>query len=135
MADLSKETLQRLHEAATPGPWTGYSEPEVGLPYSLFAGTPMVSGFGPVEPMMAADIDLVALLRNSVPAILKLLDENAAMREALAELEAAASTVVEAIDSYNAENGTALCGGALFGIAKALAPARAALANQENTHG
>lgn len=85
MTDIDAETLRGLHEAATPGPWQGYSEPDVGLTYSLFSGIPMKSGFGPVEPLSAVEIDLIAYLRNAVPSILALLDENARLKAELLE--------------------------------------------------
>lgn len=47
----------------------------------------------------------------------------------LAGAEAALAAGVAAVDAYNAENSTHLCGGALFGMAKALGTARAALAS------
>jgi len=55
----------------------------------------------------------------------------AALREALEGATKALENGVAAIDQYNAENGTHLCGGALFGMAKAIEPARAALALSE----
>lgn len=48
--------------------------------------------------------------------------------EMLEVLEAAASRALEAIDAYNTDNGTFLCGGALMGLAKATHPARDILA-------
>ena len=48
---------------------------------------------------------------------------------ALTGAEAALAAGVAAVDAYNAENSTHLCGGALFGMAKALGTARAALAS------
>jgi len=48
---------------------------------------------------------------------------------ALTGAEAALAAGVAAVDAYNAENITHLCGGALFGMAKALGTARAALAS------
>lgn len=83
---LNAERLMALDAAATPGPWQGYSEPEVGLPYSLFSGIPMQSGFGPLEPLTGYDIDLVTLLRNAVPSILAMAEENARLREALEQI-------------------------------------------------
>lgn len=64
------DELERLAEQATPAPWMCYGEPEVGLPPSLFAGTPMQSGFAPIEPLQGIDIDLIAKLRNNLPSIL-----------------------------------------------------------------
>lgn len=84
------DRLRALDAKATAGPWQGYSEPEVGLPYSLFSGIPMQSGFGPLEPLTGYDIDLVTLLRNSVPAILAMAEENAR----LIAIEAAAQRVI-----------------------------------------
>ncbi|NBR91609.1 MAG: hypothetical protein EBS68_17245 [Rhodobacteraceae bacterium] len=69
MSRLADE-LERLAQAATEAPWAGYSEPDVGLPYGLFHGTVMQTGFGPLEPLGAYDIDLIVALRNNLPAIL-----------------------------------------------------------------
>lgn len=81
MIDIEK--LKALHEVATAGPWQGYSEPDVGLPYSLFSGVPMQSSFGPVEPFTGAEVDLVAFLRNAVPEIIAQSERLARYEEAL----------------------------------------------------
>ncbi len=64
------EGLRKLDTAATPAPWCVYSEPEVGLPPSLFSGTVMESGFGPIEPLTGYDLDLVATMRNALPSLI-----------------------------------------------------------------
>ena len=64
------EALERLAALATPGPWCGYSEPEVGLPYGLFAGIIGQSAFMQMEPLCAYDIDLIVALRNNLPTII-----------------------------------------------------------------
>ena len=128
MADLSKETLQRLDEAATPGPWAKGSSgnwfvdnDDVGNHVSvglLADGDPIMIAFSQYhddEPDFQKNAELVALLRNSVPAILKLLDEHAEMREAcLAYCKA-----------FDEGTGTVYVNDQI----------RTALANQENTHG
>lgn len=86
MIDANK--LRALDARATSAPWQGYSEPDVGLPYSLFSGTPMQSGFGPLEPLFGADIDLMVLLRNAVPDILALTEEVRVLRASVLELVA-----------------------------------------------
>ena len=80
---MDRDELAALDEAATNGPWTGYSEPDVGLPWSLFEGVPGQTGFAPLEPLTGGDVNLIAYLRNHVPDILALVDENARLREAL----------------------------------------------------
>ena len=65
------ERLEELSAKATPGPWMGYSEPEVGLPYGLFAGRPMETGFLQMEPLTPLDIDLIVALRNNLPAFIE----------------------------------------------------------------
>ncbi len=64
------EGLRKLDAAATPAPWCVYSEPEVGLPPSLFSGTVMESGFGPIEPLTGYDLDLVAAMRSQLPSLI-----------------------------------------------------------------
>lgn len=64
------EELERLAALATPGPWCGYSEPDVGLPYGLFAGIVEQSGFIQMEPLTPLDIDLIVALRNNLPTII-----------------------------------------------------------------
>lgn len=80
---MDRDELAALDAAATNGPWTGYSEPDVGLPWSLFEGVPGQTGFAPLEPLTGGDVNLIAYLRNHVPDILALVDENARLREAL----------------------------------------------------
>lgn len=80
-------TLKSLAEKATPGPWCGYSEPDVGLPYGLFAGIVGQSGFMQMEPLIPIDIDLIVTLRNALPSIIAMAEENERLREALAAIE------------------------------------------------
>lgn len=78
-----KDVAARLRELLahkTPGPWMVYSEPDVGLPPSLFAGKPMETGFGPIEPLSGVDLDLIVEAINALPA---LLDQNERMAKAL----------------------------------------------------
>lgn len=49
------------------------------------------------------------------------------MRDAIEKLIEASNSALGAIDDYNRTNGTALCGGALFGLARETANARVAL--------
>ena len=88
---MDRDELAALDAAATNGPWTGYSEPDVGLPWSLFVGVPGKTGFVPLEPLTGGDVNLIAYLRNHVDEILALIDENArltgAIKEAIAEAD------------------------------------------------
>ena len=59
--------LRELVAKATPGPWMVYSEPEVGLPPSLFYGKPL-EGCGPLEPLQGYDLELVVAAVNVLPA-------------------------------------------------------------------
>ena len=52
--------LEKLLAEVTPD-WCVYGEPEVGLPPSLFAGTPVEEGFGPIEPLQGYDLILAAM--------------------------------------------------------------------------
>lgn len=90
---MNRDELAALDAAATNGPWTGYSEPDVGLPWSLFEGVPGQTGFAPLEPLTGGDVNLIAYLRNHVPDILALIDENARLREANGILEDALQEV------------------------------------------
>lgn len=66
--DLAR--LAGLVERATKGPWVVYSESEVGLPPSLFAGRVMLEGFGPIEPLTGYDLELVVAMHEALPALL-----------------------------------------------------------------
>jgi len=66
MSGLDLARLEKLFAQATPD-WRVYSEPEVGLWPALFAGTPMVSGFGPIEPLQGADLELAAAMYSALP--------------------------------------------------------------------
>lgn len=90
---MTRDELAALDAAATRGPWTGYSEPDVGLPWSLFEGVPGQTGFVPLEPLTGSDVNLIAYLRNHVPDILALIDENERLREANDILEDALQEV------------------------------------------
>lgn len=90
---MDRDELAALDAAATNGPWTGYSEPDVGLPWSLFEGVPGQTGFAPLEPLTGGDVNLIAYLRNHVPDILDLIDENARLRAANGILEDALQEV------------------------------------------
>lgn len=60
--------LRAFSDWATPGPWVAYSEPDVGLPLSLFAGTIGQPGFQPIEPLSSIDVEFVAAAVNYVRA-------------------------------------------------------------------
>lgn len=64
------ERILQLMARATPAPWVAYSEPDVGLQTSLFAGTPMQSDFGPMEPLSPIDVELIAAMREWMPRLL-----------------------------------------------------------------
>ena len=59
------ERLAAWDARATAGNWMPYSEPEVGMPCGLFAGSPMVSGFMPIEPLSPDDIEFISQLVNA----------------------------------------------------------------------
>lgn len=67
---------------ATPD-WVIYSEPDVGLPPSLFAGTPGQTGFRPLEPLEGYDLNLAVEAVNAVPS---LLDTLASQRAEITQL-------------------------------------------------
>jgi len=110
MADLSKETLQRLHEAAE------WKEPEKGL----------VRDFREeCARHHKAHVALANYLRDRVPAILKLLDEHTAMKEALADPNAVHVNLLHgSIARPSAQQSVHIYGEELR-----------ALANRENNHG
>lgn len=72
------EQLRDVSAKATGGEWCIYSEPDVGLPPSLFAGSrgPTYPGFAPLEPLSYADMHFIALMcsesnRNRIIAALE----------------------------------------------------------------
>ena len=83
-----RERFIQFSNRATPAPWTAYCESDVGMPLTLFSGTPGQSGFTPLEPLSPADIDLIALLRNESSTMLAdLVAERDRMREALEAID------------------------------------------------
>lgn len=62
MSDLTN--LKALSDRATPGEWSAYSEPEVGMPATLFTGTVGTSDFHPVEPLTSVDVAFIAAAAN-----------------------------------------------------------------------
>lgn len=80
---LARE-LAAIAPRATSAPWTGYSEPEVNLPYSLFAGRVGETGFHELYPMNGNDVDLIVALRNNLPTILAALQPEPAAQEPVA---------------------------------------------------
>lgn len=84
---IDREELERLHKAATPGPWEIESDPyNAPFPAICEAGSPFeIASFtmGEDENENQANADIVTHLRNAVPDILALLDENAMLRERL----------------------------------------------------
>lgn len=101
---MARDELAALDAAATNGPWTGYSEPDVGLPWSLFEGVPGQTGFAPLEPLTGGDVNLIAYLRNHVPDILALIDENARLREAVKRNSCGCSGRCSAMEWLPADN-------------------------------
>lgn len=75
--------LRRKLAEATKGKKLSYGEPEVGLPHSLFRVDER-GNLQPVEPLRGIDIDLVAAMWNTLPAILDALD---ARTKALSRLD------------------------------------------------
>lgn len=57
---MTAEQLEELLGKVTPD-WCVYSELDVGLMPSLFAGQIGVTGFGPLEPLQGYDLMLAAL--------------------------------------------------------------------------
>jgi len=102
------EELKRLLERGTPGPWCVYSEPDVGLSPSIFAGSPMVWGFTPIEPMSYIDMDLIVTLRNAAPSLLaeneRLKDERDAAHHDIDRLRATGNELVEENERLKAES-------------------------------
>ena len=64
--DIPTDDLERLAAQITPD-WCIYSELDVGLPPTLFAGIPGESGFGPIEPLLGHDLTLASI----APALLR----------------------------------------------------------------
>ena len=75
------ETLRALAPVVTPGEWLGYSEPDVGLPYSLFTREPSGSLSELQYQLSAVDIDVICLLRNNLPTIIAALEAAALVRD------------------------------------------------------
>ena len=121
------EELKRLLERGTPGPWCVYSEPDVGLSPSIFAGSPMVWGFTPIEPMSYIDMDLIVTLRNAAPSLLaeneRLKAESVALK---ATLERSEQVLWQLLDDMG-DDGLSVCEQAKTEAVEALAVVRIAL--------
>lgn len=68
MTDLN--TLRVLSDRAAPGEFTAYSEPDVGMPATLFSGSIGTGDFCPVEPLSPADVYFIAAAVNYVRSVL-----------------------------------------------------------------
>jgi hypothetical protein len=90
----AQTALDAMMEGVTAGPWCVYSEPEVGLPASLFAGKIMDGTFHPLEPLTASDMAFIAAARELVPALAA---EVRAQRETIAGLEARVGAMTGAL--------------------------------------
>lgn len=91
---MTDQTAARLGEllAKASTHWQVYSEPDVGLPPSLFGNAkgPIEEGFGPIEPLSGCDLELAALMYQSLPA---LLSERAEMKAEIARLRGAVTVI------------------------------------------
>lgn len=67
---------------------------------------------------------MLAHLDEQALTIVDLQEQLAALRLRVVTFEEAGTRALEAVDKYNEENDTALCGGALVGLAKAVGSAR-----------
>lgn len=89
MTQIDTDKLTALDEAATPGPWeqeSGYlgDDPYCAIYVTNADGEPQ--GIAEVNDSIEAgqaNAELLTLLRNSVPAILAMAEENRRLREAL----------------------------------------------------
>lgn len=91
-------------EGVTPGPWIVYSEPEVGMPRTLFSGTPGQSAFQMIEPLIGRDLDFIAASRQLVPDLIGALRATEARAErAEAALERDRTKVAETINAVRSE--------------------------------
>lgn len=84
---MTAEQLEELLGKVTPD-WCVYSEPEVGLEPSLFAGRVGEVGFGPIEPLQGYDLMLASIapsLARRVLAAEKLVEALKGMIEAYRE--------------------------------------------------
>ena len=63
--------IRELSKRAAPLPWVGYSEPEVGLFLTLFSGTPMQTGFAPVNADAPENVGFIVACVSYVTALLE----------------------------------------------------------------
>lgn len=75
------ETLRALAPVVTPGEWVGYSEPDVGLPYSLFVRDERGLLSELQYSLSGRDIDAIVTLRNALPELIAALEVVALVRE------------------------------------------------------
>jgi hypothetical protein len=92
MTGLDLERLAGLLEKAT-ADWCVYGEPEVGLPPSLFAGTPGQSGFGPLEPLQGYDLLLAVEAVQAIPLLIERVRE---LEATVRRVQSAAKTIMHA---------------------------------------
>ena len=95
------EQAAKLLEGTTPD-WTVYSEPEVGLPPSLFAGAPGREGFAPLEPLQGRDLNLAQAAPDLAAALIASEAARKLAEERLAEVDRErANTMKEEIINEN----------------------------------
>ncbi len=111
MTALTREQVEAMLAGATPD-WLIYSEPEVGLPPSLFAGK-IMEGVNPIEPLIGADLTLAASAPDLATALLAAWDREAKLREALKNIDAVdPEAMIDGFSEY-ATRGLVLCMGAI----------------------
>ena len=107
---IDREELERLHKAATPGPWYIESDPyNAPFPAICEAGSPFeIASFtmGEDENENQANADIVTHLRNAVPDILALLDENEGLKRDVDRQMAIANNEANFAEELRAENTT-----------------------------
>lgn len=107
--------LRRLHEAATPGPW---SKRGSGVYFhNSWPYAPVVDDdrIGPENAL------LIAAARNALPALLDAADERDALRERLAEVTRDRDALLSACEAVRADKFASLSASAWAGILSALA--------------
>jgi hypothetical protein len=95
MTEIDAEKLRALDAEATPAPWVTQGVPYDGLKGPIILGGPdRIYVAQTVYDMQSAteihaideDTELIAYLRNLVPAILAMAEENKRLREALGDI-------------------------------------------------